>query len=59
MHNIQYVDTIKIIKYLELLQHVSDHRGSIIREVNKPLGVPSRRREDNIEMNLSTIGTAS
>jgi len=26
------VDTIKIIKYLKVLQHVSDHRGSIIRE---------------------------
>jgi len=32
MHKIQYVDTIKIIKYLKLLQHVSDHIGSIIRE---------------------------
>ena len=32
MHNIQYVDTIKIIKYLKVLQHVSDHRGSITRE---------------------------
>jgi len=32
MHNIKYVDTIKIIKYLKVLQHVSDHRGSIIRE---------------------------
>ena len=31
MHNIQYVDTIKIIKYLKVLQHVSDHGGSIIR----------------------------
>ena len=30
-HNIQYVDKIKIIKYLKVLQHVSDHRGSIIR----------------------------
>jgi len=26
MDNIQYVDTIKIIKYLKVLQHVSDHR---------------------------------
>jgi len=32
MHNIYYVDTIKITKYLKVLQHVSDHRGSIIRE---------------------------
>jgi len=32
MHNIQYVGTIKIIKYLKVLQHVSDHRRSIIRE---------------------------
>jgi hypothetical protein len=32
MHNIQYVDMIKIIKYLKVLQHVSDHRGSIIVE---------------------------
>jgi len=28
MHNI-YVDTIKIIKYLKVLQHVSDQAGSI------------------------------
>jgi len=28
-HNL---DTNKIIKYLKVLQHVSDHRGSIIRE---------------------------
>ena len=26
MHNIQYVDTINIINYLKVLQHVSDHR---------------------------------
>jgi hypothetical protein len=30
-HNTQYADTIKITKYLKALQHVSDHRGSIIR----------------------------
>ena len=38
MYNIQYVDTIKIIKYLKVLQHVSDHRGSIIRELCTALG---------------------
>ena len=38
MHNMQYVDTIKIIKYLKVLQHVSDHRGSIIREPCTVLG---------------------
>ena len=38
MHNIQYVDTIKIIKYLKVLQHVSVHRGSIIREPCTVLG---------------------
>jgi len=27
---IQIIDKIKIIKYLKVLQHVSDHRGSII-----------------------------
>ena len=32
MHNIQYVDTIKTIKYLKVLLRVSDDRGSIIRE---------------------------
>ena len=32
MHHKQNVDTIKIIKYLKVLQHVSNHRGSIIRE---------------------------
>ena len=37
MHNI-YVDKIKIIKYLKVLQHVSDHRGSIIREPCTVLG---------------------
>jgi len=36
--NAQYIDTIKIIKYLKLLQHVSDHRGSIIREPCTVLG---------------------
>jgi len=38
MHNILYVDTIKIIKYLKVLQHVSGHRGSIIREPCTVLG---------------------
>jgi len=38
MHNIQYVDTIKIIKYLKVLQHISDHRGFIIREPYTVLG---------------------
>ena len=38
MHNIYYVDTIKIIKYLKVLQHVSDHRGSVIREACTVLG---------------------
>jgi len=37
-HNIQYADTIKIIKYLKVLQHVSDHRGSIIGEPCTGLG---------------------
>ena len=30
MHIMYYVDTIKITKYLKVLQHVSDHTGSII-----------------------------
>jgi len=38
MHNIYYVDRIKVIKYLKVLQHVSDHRGSIIREPFTVLG---------------------
>jgi len=38
IHNIYYVDTIKIIKYLKVLQHVSDHTGSIIREPCTVLG---------------------
>jgi len=43
MHNIHvlyvlYVDTNKIIKYLKVFQHVSDHRGSIIRETCTVLG---------------------
>jgi len=38
MRNIKYVDTIKIIKYLKVFQHVSDHRGSIIRERCTVLG---------------------
>jgi len=28
MHNIWFAETIKIIKYLKVLQYVSDHRGS-------------------------------
>jgi len=31
MHNISYVDTIKLIKYLKVLQHVSDDRESIVQ----------------------------
>jgi len=38
MHNIKFVDTIKIIKYLKVFQHVSDHRTSIIREPCRVLG---------------------
>jgi len=38
MHNIQDVDTIKIIKYLKVLQHVLDHRRTIIREPCTVLG---------------------
>ena len=38
MHNIQFVDTIKIIKYLKVLRHVSDHRASIIGEPCTVLG---------------------
>jgi len=38
MHNIKHVDTIKIRKYLKVLQHVPDHRGSIIREPCKVFG---------------------
>jgi len=38
MHNIEFVDTIKFIKYLKVLQHVSYHRGSIIREPCTVLG---------------------
>jgi len=37
MRNI-YVDKNKIIKYLKVLQHVSDHRGSIIKEPCTVLG---------------------
>ena len=37
-HNMQYVDKMKIIKYLKMLQHVSDHRGSIIKEPCTVLG---------------------
>ena len=33
------MDTIRIIiKYLKLLQHVSDHKGSVIRELYTVLG---------------------
>ena len=38
MHNIQHVDKMKILKYLKVLQHVSDHRGSIISEPCTVLG---------------------
>ena len=46
MHNIKYVDTIKIIKYLKVLQHVSHHRGSNIRQPCKVLGL--KLQEDSI-----------
>ena len=37
--NIKFVDTIRIIiKYLKLLQHVPDHKRSIIREIYTVLG---------------------
>ena len=32
------LDTIKTTKYLKVLQHVSDHRGSIIREPCRVFG---------------------
>jgi len=36
---VRVVDTIRIIiKYLKLIQHVSDHKGSIIRELYTVLG---------------------
>jgi len=38
MHNIKYVGKIKIIEYLKMLKHVSDYRGSIIREPCTVLG---------------------
>ena len=38
MGNIQYVDTIKIIKYLKVLKHVSYHKGSITRKTCTVLG---------------------
>ena len=38
MHSIKYVDKIKILKCLKVIQHVSDHRGSIIREPCTVLG---------------------
>ena len=39
MHSILHVDIIKIKKkHLKVLQHVSDHRGSIIRETCTVLG---------------------
>ena len=39
MHNINFFDTIKMIKHLKVLQNVSDHRGSIIREPCTVLGL--------------------
>ena len=38
MHNIEYVDTIEITKYIKVLQHVSHHTGSVIREPCTVLG---------------------
>ena len=37
-HNIQFTDTVTIIKYLKVLKRVSNHRGSIIRETCTVLG---------------------
>jgi len=38
MYSIQYLDTIKFIKYLKVLQYVSDHTESITREPCKVFG---------------------
>jgi len=38
MHNLYYIVTTKIIKYLKVLQHVPYHRGFIIRETCTVLG---------------------
>jgi len=51
MQILKYVDTIKIIKYLKVLQHVSDHRGSIIRE---PCTVLSYNYKNNSIVSVDT-----
>jgi len=38
MYGVTMETIIIIIKYLKLLQHVSDHKGSIIRELYTVLG---------------------
>ena len=37
-HNILYLETTEIIKYLKVFQHVLDHRESIVREPCTVLG---------------------
>jgi len=55
MHNIQYVDTIKIIKYLKVLQHVSDHRGYIIGSPVQCL-VKNYRNESIVSVDMDKVG---
>ena len=55
MHNIYIVDKIKIIKHLKVLQHVSDHRGSIIREPLQCL--PKNYKNDSIvSVDMDMVG---
>ena len=54
MHNIWYVDTIKIIKYLKVLQPVSDQRGSIIREPCTVLG-QKLKNDSIVSVNMDKV----
>jgi hypothetical protein len=51
MQILKHVDTIKIIKYLKVLQHVSDHRRSNIRE---PCTVLSYNYKNNSIVSVDT-----
>jgi len=55
MHNI-YIDRIKIIKYLKVLQRVSDHRGYIIREPCTVLGLKNYKNDSIVSVDMDKVG---
>jgi len=50
------VDTIKIIKYLKVLQHVSDHKGSIIREPCVQCLAKNYKNDSIVSVDMDMVG---